>query len=58
MGDDKYGHTAENRKRGEKGQLLCAYGLSFPGGLSGSLSGVSGKDFILSDIDFLSRYFQ
>ena len=57
VGDDKYGHASENRKRREKRQLLCAYKLSFPEGLSGALSGVSGREFILRDIDFLRRCF-
>lgn len=57
VGDDKYGHASENRKRKEKRQLLCAYHLSFPDGLTGALSGVSGKEFTLAGIDFIRRYF-
>ncbi len=58
LGDDKYGFKALNKEYKERGQLLCAYQLSFDfteeGGI---LSYLSGKTIRLPKVAFVHKYF-
>lgn len=58
LGDDKYGFKALNKEYKERGQLLCAYQLSFDfteeGGI---LSYLSGKTIRLPKVAFAHKYF-
>ena len=58
LGDGKYGREKINSKYKEKGQLLCSYRLKFSFETSGGiLDYLNGKDFKVTKIDFVEKYF-
>lgn len=58
LGDGKYGSEKINRQYGEKGQLLCSYRLKFSFTTdSGMLEYLNGKDFSVTKIEFVEKYF-
>jgi len=58
LGDGKYGSEKINRQYGEKGQLLCSYRLKFSFTTdSGILEYLNGKDFSVTKIEFVEKYF-
>lgn len=58
LGDGKYGSEKLNRQYGEKGQLLCSYRLKFSFTTeSGILEYLNGKDFKVTKIEFVEKYF-
>lgn len=58
LGDGKYGSERDRRAYGEKGQLLCSYRLVFSFRTdAGALSHLSGREFRVSDVDFVRKYF-
>lgn len=58
LGDGKYGSEKINRQYGEKGQLLCSYRLKFSFTTdSGILDYLNGKDFSVTNIEFVEKYF-
>ncbi len=58
LGDDKYGKKETNRSYGEKGQLLCAWKISFSFREKGHLlSYLDGQAFTTSEVPFIKKYF-
>ena len=58
LGDGKYGREKDNRKYGEKGQLLCSYRLDMAFETdAGALNYLKGKSFRLQRIGFVEEYF-
>ena len=58
LGDGKYGLGEENRKRGESGQLLYAYQLTFAfQSGAGALNYLNGQTFTVQNVPFVQRYF-
>jgi len=58
LGDGKYGSEKINRQYGEKGQLLCSYRLKFSFTTdSDILEYLNGKDFSVTKIEFVEKYF-
>lgn len=59
LGDGKYGINQENRQRGIKTQVLCAYKLTFNFKTdAGILNYLNGKCFEIKDIWFIKEYFK
>ncbi len=56
LGDDKYGKKKINKSYGEKGQLLCAWRLSFQTE-EGLLAYLNEKSFTVSSVPFQKKYF-
>lgn len=58
LGDGKYGNERVNAKYSEKGQLLCSYKLKFAFTTeSGILDYLNGREFEVSKVDFVEKYF-
>jgi 23S rRNA pseudouridine955/2504/2580 synthase len=58
LGDGKYGSERENRKYGEKSQLLCSYKLRFSFETdAGALDYLKNREFRLKTVDFVPKYF-
>jgi len=58
LGDGKYGSERENRKYGEKSQLLCSYRLRFSfESDAGALEYLNNREFSLNSVDFVQKYF-
>ena len=59
LGDIKYGGWKSNMPYGERRQALCAYKLSFSFVTDAqALSYLGGRSFQISDVPFVSKYFQ
>ncbi|MBO7423295.1 MAG: RluA family pseudouridine synthase, partial [Oscillospiraceae bacterium] len=58
LGDGKYGSERFNKNYTETGQALYSYKLlfSFPTD-AGALNYLRGKEFIVSSVDFVEKYF-
>lgn len=58
LGDDKYGVKEENKKYGERRQLLAAYKLTFRFAKEGhALAYLAGRTFTAAKIGFREKYF-
>jgi 23S rRNA pseudouridine955/2504/2580 synthase len=58
VGDGKYGSERENKKYGEKHQLLCSYRLVFSFTSDAyELEYLNGRQFKLAEVDFVKKYF-
>ena len=59
VGDGKYGSERDNRRMGEtEGQALCSYRLRFDFPTdAGVLNYLRGREFTVSHIDFVEKYF-
>lgn len=58
LGDGKYGAERINRQYGEKGQALYSYRLRFDFPTdAGILNYLKGRQFFVSDVDFVKKYF-
>ncbi len=59
LGDGKYGSERDRRAFGEKGQLLCSYRIVFSFTTdAGILNRLKGREFTVSDVGFVRKYFQ
>lgn len=57
LGDDKYGKKEINRRYKERGQLLCAWRISFEIKEKNVLSYLDGHSFTVSQVSFIKKYF-
>ena len=58
LGDVKYGNTRANKSRGESGQLLYSYRISFDfEAVPQSLQGLAGQCFQVPSVGFAEKYF-
>jgi len=58
LGDGKYGAERQNKKYGEKHQLLCSYRIVFSFQTDGgALEYLNGRAFSLPRVDFAEKYF-
>ncbi|NLM83519.1 MAG: RluA family pseudouridine synthase [Clostridiales bacterium] len=58
LGDGKYGREKLNRQYGESSQALCSWRLVFNFKTDGgALNYLNGKEFKISSIDFVEKYF-
>lgn len=58
LGDGKYGSDKLNRPYGESGQALCSYRLLFDFKTdAGTLSYLKNREFIITYVDFVKKYF-
>ena len=59
LGDVKYGNERENKSRGETGQLLYSYRISFTfETVPQSLEGLAGQCFQVPSVGFVEKYFR
>ena len=58
LGDGKYGSERDNRRFGEKSQLLCSYKLRFSfASDAAALNYLNNREFSLKTVDFVQKYF-